>query len=146
ELQASGNLNYAEALQWEAQLAFADLALAQFDPALDGELNGRLSSSGELRDGEPLARLQLEELSGSWLGRALSASGDFLWQDETLNIARFALNRADNRLQLAGRFSPAGPLDLSADVALPQLASLIPEQWAPNVGGEIHGNIAVSGR
>lgn len=145
QVVASGRLAYQEALNWDGRLAWDQVELSQFDEGLSGQLSGRLASEVSLASGDLAAHVDLQELSGSWLDKPVSASGQFDWQNDRLSVRDFALQQAENRLTVAGYVSPRGRLDLAVNLDVVQLGQLIPEAWAPDASGEVEGQVELAG-
>lgn len=145
ELNASGELAYGDTIAWNGAIAWQNIDLEQFDPALKGELSGDLSSQVSYTDGDLRAGVNVQSVSGTWLERRLTASGEFDWQNDTLAISDLRLRQGDNRLALAGSFSLNERLDLALQLNLPNIAELIPAAWAPVNSGELRGDISLAG-
>lgn len=145
QLDVSGELDYGEAVAWKGALVWQDIDLEQFDPALAGELSGELTSRVNYLAGDLRAQVNLESLSGTWLERKLSASGQFDWQNDRLAINDLWIRQGDNHLSVAGDFSPTQRLDLALQLSLPHIGELIPEAWAPVSSGELRGDITLAG-
>jgi translocation and assembly module TamB len=144
-VRANGKLTYAEALAWNGELTWQNIDLAQFAAGLTGELSGESSSQISYRAGDLRAQVNLQTVSGTWLEKRLMASGRFDWQNDALTVDDFRLRQGDNRLSLAGRFAPAGSLDLAIQLNLPRVGDLIPATWAPLTSGEVHGTVELAG-
>lgn len=145
EVSASGELAYGEAVAWNGTLAWQNIDLEQFDAALIGELSGELSSQVNYADGSLRAHVELASLSGTWLEKRLTASGEFDWQNDTLAISDLRVRQGDNRLSAAGDVSLNESLDLALQLNLPKIGELIPAAWAPVNSGELRGNINLAG-
>jgi translocation and assembly module TamB len=145
QVNAQGRLSYGEALAWTGDLNWQNVDLSQFGEAFSGQLNGSLSSEASNVEGDWRAHVALESVSGDWLGRRLSASGELDWRDDTLTVEDLQVQQGQNRVAVAGTFSPDQRLDMAATLEVPNLRHLIPATVALEAGGQIRGDIRFAG-
>jgi translocation and assembly module TamB len=99
-------LSWGEAFAISGQLELAQLDLAAINPGLPLDVGGRL---GFAYDAAGDTELQLDALSGQWLGEAVTASGKLRLLPGDFIFEGIALDSGAARLQLDGALrSPAG--------------------------------------
>lgn len=145
QVNAAGRLSYGEALAWDLGLSWQDVNLSQFGEGLQGRLNGSLTSQGGKIENDWRAHAALDSVSGDWLGRRLSASGELDWQGGMLTVEGLQLQQGQNQLALAGTIAPDQRLEMVAELEILNLGHLIPEAAALEAGGQIHGSIRLAG-
>ncbi|MEX1033905.1 MAG: translocation/assembly module TamB domain-containing protein [Cellvibrionaceae bacterium] len=145
QLSAAGELAYAEALNWNGRLDWRNIDLTQFNSELAGVVSGGLSSRVDIVEGDLSAQVELESISGTWLEKQFTGSGEFDWQNQTLSIAGLRVQQGANRVSAAGDYSSSGSVDLAVQLNLPALGDFIPEAWAPQGSGELRGHIKLAG-
>ncbi len=123
-LDATGEVAWSPRLAWTADAALAGFDPGYFLPDWPGAVDGRITSSGEVRDGGALvARVDAPALGGTLRGRPLSGRG-------SVDIAGDAysgdvdLRLGDSRVEARGRIGAT--VEVDASLAPLQLADLLP--------------------
>ncbi|HMB43464.1 MAG TPA: AsmA-like C-terminal region-containing protein, partial [Luteimonas sp.] len=136
-LDATGDVRWSPAVQWNLQANLAGFDPGYFFGGWNGALQGRLASSGRLRNGGVEATVQVPAVSGQLRGRALQGRGAV-----TIAGNRY---RGDVTLALGGsrvdaHGSIANAVDVTARVAPLQLADFL-----PGSSGNLRGTLHVTG-
>lgn len=131
------NLGFADTVHWNTRLVLASLDPAYWIPALPGRLNGTLVSQGELKDGAPGARAELQ-LDGELRKLPASLTLQGRMTGERLDLPTIALRVGDNRMDGRGLVTS----ELAADM---NLALLRLDQLWPGLGGSVQGRLDLSG-
>lgn len=137
--RASGNLSvgFADGIDWNTELALAELDPAYWLAELPGRLGGSLRSQGALRDGalQAEADLQLDgRLRGQPARLQLQGSG----ADQRWNLAALDFSLGDNRIRGSGALADMLEANLSID--LQRLGQL----W-PGLEGRLAGDLQAGG-
>ncbi|TDG15362.1 hypothetical protein E2F43_03775 [Seongchinamella unica] len=140
EINLSGQVAWADAPRWQLQLEASGLNPGQMMPALTGELDAVLITSGEMAAGEALqAELELRQLQGELAGYPLDITGNGRLSGEVFQLNSLALVSGDNRMNARGRLS-AQSLDLDW-----QLQALAPGELLAGAAGQLTGSGTVTG-
>ncbi|RZA20358.1 MAG: translocation/assembly module TamB, partial [Lysobacteraceae bacterium] len=124
-LDATGKLAWEPRLRWAADARLAGFDPGYFLPDWPGAVNGRIASTGELRDnGKLLAHLDARELGGSLRGRALGGHGT-LDIDGDAYAGDVALTLGQSRIDARGKM--AADIEVDARLAPLQLNDLLPD-------------------
>jgi translocation and assembly module TamB len=122
---AKGTVVWSPAVTADLDATIDKLNPALIDPALEGELNGRVSAKTAMVAGAPQvqfsARLDRSKLYGYPL--ALDASGEV--KGQTVTLAEAVLTTGKTRLEAKGQVTP--PFAVSGRFDSPDLAALYPE-------------------
>lgn len=138
-LQAQGELNWREGLQWQARLQAQNLNPANHWPEFPGALSGELQAQGEVVAGTWSLVAETSGIKGSLRGYPLALQGgvskqlDELWQFDDIRLVS-----GGNRIRVHGRLQERWALQGEFD--LPQPESLLPE-----LQGAVNGQLAVRG-
>ncbi len=77
---ATGQINWAPTLSWEAEINTANLNPANFWPQWPGQLNGTITSSGRTNKGRLIADTDIKNLGGQLRGYPVSLNSRFTWR------------------------------------------------------------------
>ncbi|WP_028491010.1 translocation/assembly module TamB domain-containing protein [Thioalkalivibrio sp. ALE19] len=138
-LALSGEVGYAEGLDWALDLQARDLDPGLAAPEFAGRLALDVDTSGHL-DPEtgPRVEARIRRLDGTLRDQPVSGQGRLHLADETLEIHELILGLGANRLNIDGR--AADSLDLDIVVNAPELDALM-----PGLGGVLNLNARVRG-
>lgn len=140
ELSASGQVTWDPALAWQLRIDGSELNPAGIASDLTGQLAIALNTSGQLNaDGELLAQVNIEQLSGQILDYPLELSAEGELAGEYFKLASLDLSSGQNQLKATG--------DLAANtLALNwQLRALSPGELLAGAAGSITGTGTISG-
>lgn len=137
-------VGFAEVIDWDLDLALADIDPSLYVAELPGRLGGRVRSKGQLTDDGPTldATVALEgELREQPLSLALDATLDAPLDANTegasWQLPALEARWGDNRLQGSASQSATGVLAASMELALEKL-----EQFWPGLQGSLNGTFA----
>lgn len=138
EILAKGDVRWAPALSWQAELTARNLHPEVLLPDWPGALSASARTRGEIKDGQPQARIEVERLHGQLRGYPLEARflGDLA--GTSLAIEQFELHSAQSHVTAKGAVGET--LDLQATLDSPNLAELL-----PGAGGALKGEAQVAG-
>ncbi|MGV8923945.1 MAG: translocation/assembly module TamB domain-containing protein, partial [Thermomonas sp.] len=137
-LDATGNIAWSPALRWDADARLTGFDPGYFLPDWPGAINGKITSTGEQRDGGTLlADVDAKDLGGTLRGRALSGRGS-LHMDGDAYAGDVALGLGQSRLTARGRM--ASNIELDANFAPLHLNDLL-----PNGNGTLRGSLRLRG-
>lgn len=137
-LEAKGEVHWTPAVRWEAGLVARDLRPEVLLPAWPGSLSATARSAGELRDGRPVASVEVERLHGTLRGYPVEASLSGDVDGATLAIDHLDLRSGQSLLEARGMLGEA--LDLQLRLDSPDLAELL-----PGASGALKGSAQVAG-
>jgi len=138
EILARGDLRWTPALSWQADLVARNVHPEALLPAWPGALHATARTHGEIRDGQPQARIEVERLHGTLRGYPFEARvlGDLSGAE--LAIEQFELHSGQSHVTATGKVGDA--LDLQAKLDSPDLAELL-----PGAGGALKGEARLAG-
>ncbi|MCP5417548.1 MAG: translocation/assembly module TamB domain-containing protein [Chromatiaceae bacterium] len=134
-LRVNGSIGWEEKLQWNLQLLAEQINPGGYLPEWPGRIHGRVDVSGALDEqvaGGIGVKTLIHELAGELRGQAISASGGLDYRSGTLLADQLKIASGPNRVFLDGRADDR--LDLTFDIAAPDLAALL-----PGLSGELAG-------
>ncbi|TDK19564.1 translocation/assembly module TamB [Luteimonas aestuarii] len=144
-LDATGDVAWAPALQWQIDAALAGFDPGYFAPDWRGAVNGRFTSTGNTRDDEGLdIVVDASDLGGNLRGRRLDGRANVSIQTPAPGSTRtdyagdIALTLGSSRIDAKGRL--ADVLDVDARLAPLDLADLL-----PNAAGTLRGRLQLAG-
>lgn len=135
--QASGRLDWRDALAWRARLDAQAVNPGVLAPDFPGRVSARLEAAGT-QGTRPSLTLNLHSLGGSLRERELNGAGKLAWQPAAgqLEVAALRLNLGKASFTAGGRLGGGQP-DFSWTLDIPALADLHPDAA---------GSLAGSGR
>ncbi len=137
-LRATGEAGWDPLLDWDLALALDGFDPGYFAPGWDGNVNGRIATSGRARDGGGFdVDAQVQSLGGRLRGRALSGNGRFSLRGEE-GEGELALALGQSRVRASGRVG--NRIDVTA-----QLAPLRIDDVLPDGAGEVQGSLQLTG-
>jgi translocation and assembly module TamB len=123
-LEARGEAHWAPEVRWQVDLIARDLRPEVLLPAWPGRLSAVAQSVGALRDGRPVARLEVERLHGELRGYPVEARLRGQLDGARLALEQLDLRSGHSRVEAHGVLGEALDLDLAMDT--PDLAELLP--------------------
>ncbi|MGH8174792.1 MAG: translocation/assembly module TamB domain-containing protein [Steroidobacter sp.] len=138
-LAATGRIDLQPNLAWNVTASGKGFDPGAFAVAWRGNLAFELASAGRITDEGPAGTLQLAGLRGELRGRKLSGSADLQLAPPLLIAGDLSLRSGESALGFHGKRGD----ELDAEVAF-DIASL--NDWLPESGGELTGDLAVRGR
>ncbi|QDH71928.1 translocation/assembly module TamB [Lysobacter alkalisoli] len=151
-LDVGGEVAWAPTVGWDLETTLAGFDPGYFLPDWPGAVDGRISSTGELRDpGGLAAHVEIESLGGRLRDRALDGhgqiriDGDAYEGDITLALGASrveASGRIADSLDVEARFEPLRLVDVLPDAAgtLQGTVSLQGRRDAPDVAADLTGS------
>ncbi|UJF24515.1 translocation/assembly module TamB domain-containing protein [Suttonella sp. R2A3] len=139
EVRLQGEAGFAEQPNWQGELAISGINASKYDEALDGTINGRLTTQGEMTSDGLHADVLVESLDGQWQGQPVSGQGLLAWRGERLNAEDFQLIFAGNSLRANGGLGGSDDT-LNLDIEAKHLDAVVAE-----LSGDVSGDIALSG-
>ena len=138
-LQASGQVGWDPVLDWDLALVLDGFDPGYFAPGWDGNVNGRITTTGNARDDDGFdALVNVQSLGGRLRGRALAGSGNFVLRGQE-GEGQLDLRLGDSRVRAEGRVA-GERLDLAA-----QLQPLHLDDLLPGGSGTVHGSLHMTG-
>ena len=138
-LQASGQAGWDPVLDWELALALDGFDPGYFAPGWDGQVHGRITTTGNARDdGGFDAQVDVRSLDGRLRGRVLAGSGSFVLRGND-GQGQLDLRLGDSRVRAQGGIT-GERLDLSA-----QLQPLRLDDLLPGGQGTVQGTLRMTG-
>jgi translocation and assembly module TamB len=141
QIAGSGNVAWAPALGWNA-----DLTLTGLDPGTvladwPGRVGGRISSQGRLGAAGPELTATISDVDGELRGYPVRLAANIEMQGETLRLAKLDAGSGTTRLDATGSLVGEA-LDFRADLGSPDLAALLPGaagslDVTANIGGTL---------
>lgn len=138
DISVEGSLFWQPYLRWDLALEVDNVDLSDIEEGLTGELNGSISTQGQLDD-VLLLDAQILSLEGNIFNNALHGSGSVHIHGDHFQADSLDIQWGDASIQADGRYSPEA-LDLQWDVQIPNLATLL-----PNAGGQFQSTGEVTG-
>lgn len=138
-LTGTGQLEFATALQWQAELMLQGFNPGYWLPALEASLDGAVRTRGSLPPDQPPRIAADWNLNGLWQGQAAAASGSLMAEQGQWQLSDLRLAVGDNRLTGAGRLGE----QLQAQLAL---SLNRPGQLLPGLRGTLVASLDLKGR
>ncbi|MEL0587192.1 MAG: translocation/assembly module TamB domain-containing protein [Candidatus Thiodiazotropha sp. (ex. Lucinoma kazani)] len=123
-IEGKGEAAWSPSPRWRMDLSGKGVNPELLHRDFPGDLAFNLSTYGEVKQGEPVAELRLEQLTGSLRDYPLDAKGVLELNNGQLNVNQLELVTGENRIQVNGNLGDHLALDWSVDA--PELASLWP--------------------
>ncbi|MCU7873123.1 MAG: translocation/assembly module TamB domain-containing protein [Candidatus Thiodiazotropha sp. (ex Lucinoma borealis)] len=123
-IEGKGEAAWSPSPRWRMDLSGKGVNPELLHRDFPGDLAFNLSTHGEVKQGEPVAELRLERLTGSLRDYPLDAKGVLDLNNGQLNVNQLELVTGENRIQVNGNLGDRLALDWSVDA--PELASLWP--------------------
>ena len=123
-LQASGTAGWRPRPRWDLTLTGQGLDPGRQWPELPGRLDLRLTSSGRLGPDGPEASAEIARLAGRFRGQPVTGHGRLRLAGGTLTVRGLELASGPAHLRADGVLGER--LDLRWDLAVPELARLLP--------------------
>jgi len=137
-LEGRGEISWAPRLSWNATTTLAGFDPGYVAPDWPGAVNGRLRSTGTLRDdGRLRAELDARDLGGTLRRRALSGRGQVTLDGDAV-AGDIALALGGSRIAARGRIASA--IDVDATFAPLRLDDLLPDG-----AGVLRGSLKLRG-
>jgi translocation and assembly module TamB len=137
-LQATGEAGWDPVLEWDLALVLEGFDPGYFAPGWDGNLNGRIATTGRARDAGGFdAQADVQSLAGRLRGRPLSGNGHFVLRGNE-GEGNLALSIGNSRVRANGRVG--NRVDISAQLQPLQLDDLLPD-----LAGTLQGNLRLTG-
>ena len=155
ELLATGQLDWKNHFNWEAELQASNINPAGLMPTLSefsGKLDAKLSSKGEIKE-QLTSHTQIHQLTGTLRDYPVTLRSQFTWQNDGLDIKQLAFSSGTAQVHAQGRLGmgqlgmsqaepgkPAKQWDLNWRIDATELAELYPE-----ASGEFHASGSLQG-
>ena len=137
-LQATGEAGWDPVLHWDLALVLDGFDPGYFAPGWDGNIQGRIATTGRARDAGGFdAQADVQSLGGRLRGRPLSGSGRFVLRGDE-GEGNLALSLGGSRVRANGRVGDR--LDITAQLQPLQLDDLL-----PTAAGMVEGSLRVTG-
>lgn len=137
-INATGDLQLAEPLQWQARLNVQQVDPGFYDPELRGEWSLQVATTGSVANDDLAFEADIQQLDGRFRGRKITGNGTVMFADDWLNVNKLLLQSkgspkvamlsANGRVRLEQPF--AGDLDFA--VQIPELLN-----WLPDARGRV---------
>ncbi|MCU7929497.1 MAG: translocation/assembly module TamB domain-containing protein [Candidatus Thiodiazotropha sp. (ex Codakia rugifera)] len=137
-IEGKGEAAWSPSPSWRMDLSGNGVNPELLHSDFPGDLAFILSTQGEIKQGEPVAELRLERLSGTLRAYPLDAKGVLDLNGGQLNVNQLEVVTGENRIQVNGRLGDRLALDWSVDA--PELASL----W-PGLSGQLQADGKLAG-
>jgi len=138
QFSASGQLDWAPALRWEAEISASRVNPSTLLPQWPGDLEAQLSSRGGFEDGELVATANISRLQGELRGYPVSLQSELQWKNGGIDISRLEFSSGETRVSAEGQVSETLNLRWSLDSN--NLGELYPQaQGRLTASGELGG-------
>ncbi|MBS0228036.1 MAG: translocation/assembly module TamB domain-containing protein [Proteobacteria bacterium] len=138
KLSATGMLAWSPALRWQADANLRDFDPGNFLPDWPGALRGRITSSGEQRNGALTARFDARDLGGQLRGRPLTGHAQ-LAIDAARYSGELALTLGGSKIEAKGRVDTTLVVDARFD-------PLRLDDVLPGASGHMQGHLSLRGK
>lgn len=136
--EGQASLTFSDQLAWQAALTLDRFNPGYWLPMLEASLNGDVSSSGQLTDGQALVLQADWQLAGEWQQQTSRTQGSLRTEDNAWMLSDFSLDVGANHLAGEGQWAERLRADLSME--LPAPGALL-----PGLAGQLSGRVQVSG-
>lgn len=123
--KASGQLDWAPMLSWNADVTAANVNPAEIWPDWPGNIEATFKTNGKIIQGEVAASADISNLKGKLRGYPVTMQSRLHWQNNALDISQLNLGSGNSRLSATGRISEN--LDLEWSLQSDDLAELYPQ-------------------
>lgn len=137
-LKGKGQLTWRDMLSWRASLTGNGINPVLYNQQWPGSLNLEAVISGQFRDGEVKADLDLIQLDGELRGFPVSVTGKIAVEGTDFTIDALSIQSSDSFLRTSGRFADTVALDFKLE------SSNLATVW-PGFSGSMEATAQVSG-
>lgn len=137
-LDAHGTLTLKPVMGWDLLIKGEHFDPGQLLAGWDGALDLDLSTKGHLADAGPEATLALDKLQGTLRQRQLRGHGKLHVSPERIVNGKLALASGQSTIDIDAHGKSSNHIDL-------QLAIRSLNDWLPDTGGTLDGNVKVTG-
>lgn len=135
---ASGQLDWSPMLRWNADITASDVNPAIEWPQWPGNLEAKLNTSGQIKEGELIANADIRQLKGTLRDYPVAMQSRLHWQNNTLDISQLNFSSGNSRLSAEGQISEK--LNLQWSLESDDLAELYPQaQGSLKAAGVLDG-------
>jgi translocation and assembly module TamB len=138
QFSASGQVDWAPSLRWQAEISASRVNPATLLPQWPGDIAAQLSSRGGFEDGELVVTANISRLQGELRGYPVSLQSELQWKKGEIDISRLEFSSGETRVSAEGQVSET--LDLHWSLDSRNLAELYPQaQGRLTASGELGG-------
>jgi len=138
EVGIQGQLDFTDALRWQADWQLRSIQTQQFWPTLQSQLSGQGSSNGELNGKQHNFAVNFQQLDGTWRNYKVQANGSIGREGALWRANELQLSLGRNTIKLNGSLNRDWHMD--GLVQAPELHAF----W-PGLAGELNGRFSVTG-
>ncbi|MGR6660043.1 autotransporter assembly complex protein TamB [Avibacterium paragallinarum] len=137
-----GNISWADGVQWQSGLDFAQLNITPYLPTMPAVLSGKLATQGEIKGQKWQMQVADLAINGTLSRQPLSLVGELnASNDNLLTIPNLVLDYGKNHIAVKGNVGKQS--DLALNIQAPDLKGLLPDLSASlagyaNLKGDIH--------
>ncbi|MFZ0790110.1 MAG: translocation/assembly module TamB, partial [Chromatiaceae bacterium] len=125
-IEGSGRAGWAPKVTWEAELRASDINPGAFAAQWPGRIGGRVASEGALEPDGPHLSAIIDGFEGVLRGYPVAVGGQVRMAGRSIRVEGFNASSGPSVARVEGSIEDAS-LDLTFDLASPDLASLVPE-------------------
>jgi translocation and assembly module TamB len=125
ETIASGRLDWSPELRWKADISASDIDPASLFPQWPGQLKAKVSSSGQLKNGQLQIDADIKQIAGSLRNYPVSLQSKLQWREDHLQISQLNYQSGKSRLKMQGQLGET--LKLNWTLNSSDLAELYPQ-------------------
>jgi translocation and assembly module TamB len=115
ELKGKGQLGWKDVFTWQAELTGRQINPELYDPQWPGRLSFEAYTSGQLRDGEVKADVDLVELDGELRGFPVFAKGKIEIDGNEFAVDTLSIQSSDSSLQAFGKVADLIDIDFKME-------------------------------
>jgi translocation and assembly module TamB len=139
QLSATGHIDLQPAIAWQVQARAEHFNPGEFAAAWPGDLNFGLTTRGQIAEQKPQGSLQLTNLHGKLRKRPLRGRADLNLSPDKVLAGTLDVSSGNSRVRVSGEGSDA--MNARMTIEVPAL-----DDWLPDSGGELHGQVTATGR
>lgn len=139
-IASQGTVSFTSGIHWHGNTRLSQIALAQFDPTITGDINGNITHSGSLIEQQVSASIAFDNLKGTLFDTPWSAQGKATLNNTTADIDTLTLIQDQNRVSVSGQISTTGESNLHADFNIVQFNQILPD-----LQGSLKGSARITG-
>jgi translocation and assembly module TamB len=139
-IEGQAHAGWDPKLAWEADLKATGIDPGAYAPDWPGRIDGRIASQGSLEPDGPHLSLVLDGVQGSLRGYPIAAAGEVRMAGKSVQVAGLTASSGPSTARVDGTLDDT--LDLTFDLASPDLASLLPQsKGSLQAKGQVRGTL-----
>lgn len=138
EAEVNGQVNWSPQINWQLDGRVNNIDPATFWPEWPGQLQGKITSSGQMKNDQLTVKADISQLNGTLRSYPVSLRSHLAWRDNHLDISQLNFSSGKSQLYIDGQLGET--LNLNWSINSQNLLELYPQiSGELKVQGELKG-------